>query len=55
MASSSQIRPGETGYVTVELDSGDYKGTIIKEVWLYTNDQKNPRVSFIIKADVIAQ
>jgi hypothetical protein len=55
MASLSQIKPGEKGTVTVELDSGDYKGTIIKEVWLYTNDKKNPRVSMTIKADVIAQ
>jgi hypothetical protein len=53
MASSSQIKPGETGNVTVELDSGDYKGKILKEIWLYTNDQKNPRVSFIVKADII--
>jgi hypothetical protein len=55
MASSSQIKPGETGSVTVELDSGDYKGTIVKEVWIYTNDKKNHRASLTIKGDVIGQ
>jgi hypothetical protein len=55
MASSSQIKPGETGSVAVMVDTSDFKSVIVKEVWLYTNDPKNQKVVLTIKAEVGGQ
>jgi hypothetical protein len=52
MASSSQIKPGETGSVAAEVNTADFKGAIVKEIWVYSNDPQKPRVEFTIKADV---
>ena len=55
MASSSQIKPGETGSIEVSVDTSDFKGAIVKAVWVYTNDPKNEKVVLTIKAEVGAQ
>jgi hypothetical protein len=55
MASSSQIKPGATGSVAVSVDTSDFKGIIVKEVWLYTNDPNKPKVLLTIKAEVERQ
>lgn len=55
MASSSQIKPGEAGKIAVAVHTADFKGAIVKEVWLYTNDPRNEKVVLTIRAEVGSQ
>lgn len=43
-ASSSFLRPGERGHISVQLSTEEEKGTIIKRVKVHTNDPKKPVV-----------
>ena len=52
MASSSQIKPEAKGKIVAALDARDYKGRVVKEIWVYTNDPRRPRVTLTIKAEV---
>jgi hypothetical protein len=52
MASSSQIKPGETGSVTATVSLKNYNGRVTKEITVYSNDPQKPRVSLILTADV---
>jgi hypothetical protein len=50
MASSSQIKPGETGSITVTVNMQNYSGTVTKEIAVYSNDPGKPRVKLLIIA-----
>jgi hypothetical protein len=55
MASSSQIKPGEKGKIVAALDARDFKGQVVKEIWVFSNDPKRPKVTLTIKAEVVRQ
>jgi hypothetical protein len=52
MASSSQIKPGETGSITATVNVQHYSGKITKEIAVYSNDPGRPRVNLLLKAEV---
>jgi hypothetical protein len=55
MASSSQIKPGEKGTIVVTLDADSYKGQVVKEIWVYSNDPKKPMATLVLKAEVVRE
>jgi hypothetical protein len=52
MASSSQIKPGEKGRINVTIDLGKTEGTIIKNIIVYSNDPRRPKVTLTLKAEI---
>lgn len=52
------IGPGETGKLTVKYDSGahgpDFTGTVMRQVFIDSNDPDQPEVEFRFTADVAA-
>jgi hypothetical protein len=52
MASSSHLKPGEKGSITVRLDTQNRGGFIVKTVEVVTNDPDRPRVVLTVKAEV---
>ncbi len=53
MASSSHIKPGEAGRIVATLDARDYKGRVVKEIWVFSNDPKRPKLTLTLKAEVM--
>ncbi len=47
------IKPGETSSIKARFNSTGYKGNIFKNVFVYTNDPKNPEVMLMIKGEVL--
>jgi hypothetical protein len=52
MASSSQIKPGEIGSITVTVNVQQYIGKVTKEIAVYSNDLEKPRVNLLLKAEI---
>jgi len=52
MASSSQIKPGESGSITATVNVQNYNGKVTKEIAVYSNDPRKPRVNLLLKAEV---
>jgi hypothetical protein len=52
MASSSQIKPGESGSITATVTVQHYSGIITKEIAVFSNDPGKPRVNLLLKAEV---
>lgn len=50
MASSSQIKPGETGSITTSINTKGRKGHLSKIVRVYSNDPKRSVVTLSLKA-----
>jgi hypothetical protein len=50
MASSSHIKPGETGRITAKIDTTGRKGIVSKNIQVFSNDPKRPSVSLSLKA-----
>ncbi len=50
MASSSRIRPGETGKITAKIDIKGRVGSISKSVQVFSNDPKKSVVTLFINA-----
>lgn len=52
------IGPGETGKLTVTYDSGahgpDFTGTVMRQVFIDSNDPDQPEIEFRITAEVVA-
>ena len=47
-----QIKPGETGNVSVKMRTQDFSGPISKGVAVFTSDTSNPKLQLVIKARV---
>ncbi len=52
MPTENVVKPGAKGSVKAKFSSGSYKGTIHKNIWMYTNDPKNSEVMLMITGDV---
>ena len=52
MASSSQIKPGETGSITATFTVQHDSGKVTKEIAVYSNDPEKPRVNLLLKAEI---
>ena len=50
MASSSQIKPGETGSITASINTIGRKGPLSKIVRVYSNDPKRSVVTLSLNA-----
>jgi len=50
MASSSHIKPGETGKITAKIDTKGRTGPLSKGVQVFSNDPKRPLVTLYLKA-----
>ena len=50
MASSSQIKPGETGSITASINTKGRKGPLSKIVRVYSNDPKRSVVTLSLNA-----
>ena len=50
--SHSIIPPGESNSIKALFNSGNYKGKVTKEIFVYTNDPKNSEVVLMINADI---
>jgi hypothetical protein len=50
VASSSRLKPGETGKIAVTIDTKGKIGYITKTVKVFTNDPKKPTVNLVLKA-----
>lgn len=52
------IGPGQSGKLTVEYDSGahgpDFTGTVMRQVFIDSNDPDQPEVEFRFTADVVS-
>lgn len=46
------IKPGESGSVKAQFNSGGYSGKVTKAIYVYTNDPKNSEIVLMINADV---
>jgi hypothetical protein len=46
------IKPGESGMIKASFNSGTYKGKVTKQIYVYTNDPRNPEVILMLNADV---
>ena len=46
------IQPGETGHITAEVSTNDFRGPVAKYVTVFSNDRNNPSVRLTIRADV---
>jgi hypothetical protein len=46
------IQPGGTGKVEAEVDTTAFSGPIAKSILVFSNDQANPQVNLVIKAEV---
>lgn len=52
MASSSHIKPGDSGKITARIDTKGRIGPVSKSIQVYSNDPKRPVVSLTLKAVV---
>ncbi|OGW52439.1 MAG: hypothetical protein A2Y81_05460 [Nitrospirae bacterium RBG_13_43_8] len=50
VASSSRLKPGETGNIVATIDIKGRIGYITKTVKVFTNDPKKPTVNLVLKA-----
>jgi hypothetical protein len=50
VASSSRLKPEETGKIAVTIDIKGTRGFITKTVKVFTNDPKKPIVNLVLKA-----
>jgi len=50
VASSSRLKPGETGKIAATIDIKGKIGYITKTVKVFTNDPKKPTVNLVLKA-----
>jgi hypothetical protein len=50
VASSSHLKPEETGKIAVTIDIKGKRGFITKTVKVFTNDPKKPIVNLVLKA-----
>jgi len=52
------IGPGETGKLTVKYDSGahgpEFTGTVVRQVFIDSNDPDQPEIEFRFTAEVVA-
>ena len=46
------IAPGETGRVSVKLETASFTGPIAKPISVFTNDSTNPKLQLVVKAEV---
>jgi|WetSurMetagenome_2_1015567.scaffolds.fasta_scaffold00779_5 hypothetical protein len=51
--SANVLNPGEKGKIAVTFDPDNYKGPVVKEVWVFSNDPKRPKVTLFIKAEIV--
>jgi hypothetical protein len=47
------IKPGATSAIKARFNSAGYKGNVFKNIFVYTNDPKNPEVMLMIKGEVL--
>jgi len=52
MASSSHLKPGDRGAITVNIDTHNSMGRLVKTVEVLTNDPNRPRVFLTLKAEI---
>jgi Protein of unknown function (DUF1573) len=52
MASSSHLKPGEKGKISVTVNLRGRSGNLIKTVHVYTNDPRKPVIDLSVKMDV---
>jgi len=52
MASSSHIKPGETGEITARIDTLGRTGSVAKGIQVFSNDPKRPVVYLSLRAVV---
>lgn len=52
MPTENVIKPGGTGSIKAKFNSGQYKGVVHKNIWVYTNDPKNSEVMLMITGEV---
>jgi hypothetical protein len=52
LASSSQIKPREKGLITAKIDARNYKGNIVKNIRVYSNDPTKPEVTLTLRAEI---
>jgi hypothetical protein len=50
MASSSHLKPGETGKITAKIDIKGRSGSIVKKIQVFSNDPKRSTVTLTINA-----
>ena len=55
MPTESVIKPGAKGSIKAKFNSGGYKGSIYKNIFVYTNDPKNSEVMLMIKGEVLVE
>ncbi len=53
LASSSQIKPEERGSITAKINAHNYKGHIVKNIIVYSNDPVKPAVTLTLKAEIM--
>lgn len=53
MASSSRLKPGESGRIRVTVDLRGKTGNLMKTVHVYTNDPGKPVVNLSVMAKVV--
>lgn len=46
------IAPGEVGRIISDLDTSNFDGPIAKSIAVFTNDENNPKLQLVIKAEV---
>lgn len=47
------IAPGASGTIETEVETASFRGPIAKSVAVFTNDTGNPKISLVIKANVV--
>lgn len=50
---SENIAPGDTGYIGFDLNIKTYNGKVSKSISFTTNDPETPRVTYLLKCNVI--
>jgi hypothetical protein len=55
MMSSNRIAPRGRGEIRVTFDPDNYNGSVTKEIWVFSNDPKNPKAILTIRAEVVRQ
>jgi len=55
MPTENVIKPGAKGSIKAKFNSGGYKGSIYKNIFVYTNDPKSSEVMLMIKGEVLVE
>jgi hypothetical protein len=53
MASSSHLKPGEKGTITVKVNTTGRKGPVLENVEVVTNDSQRTKITLTIQAYVM--